>query len=116
MIKKAFYFFLVISATMLVSCSAKETDSSTNLPVVSVVKPVSGSLQESVSFSGYVEAEAMIYVIPMVSGTIKEYPVKIGENVKEGTLSLIDTVKIFAYFSYFSRKGLINYDLKTLKT
>ena len=38
------------------------------------------------------------------------------ENVKEGTLSLIDTVKIFAYFSYFSRKGLTNYDLKTLKT
>ena len=36
-------------------------------------------------------------------------------DVKEGKLELIDTVKIFAYFSYFSRKGLINYDLKTLK-
>ena len=36
-------------------------------------------------------------------------------NVKEGKLQLIDTVKIFAYFSYFSRKGLIQYDLKTLK-
>ncbi len=36
-------------------------------------------------------------------------------DVKEGKLSLIDTVKLFAYFSYFSRKGLIEYDLKTLK-
>ena len=37
------------------------------------------------------------------------------EDVKQGKLTLIDTVKIFAYFSYFSRKGLIEYDLKTLK-
>ncbi len=37
-------------------------------------------------------------------------------DVKEGNLSLIDTVKLFAYFSYFSRKGLIEYDLKTLKS
>ena len=38
------------------------------------------------------------------------------ENVKEGTLELIDIVKIYAYFSYFSRKGLIDYDIKTLKS
>ncbi len=38
------------------------------------------------------------------------------EDVKEGKLTLIDTVKLFAYFSYFSRKGLIDYDLKTLKS
>ncbi len=37
-------------------------------------------------------------------------------DVKEGKLNLIDTVKLFAYFSYFSRKGLIEYDLKTLKS
>ena len=37
------------------------------------------------------------------------------EQVKEGKLKLIDIVKLFAYFSYFSRKGLIDYDLKTLK-
>ncbi len=38
------------------------------------------------------------------------------EDVKEGKIKLIDIVKIFAYFSYFSRKGLIKYDLKTLKS
>ena len=37
------------------------------------------------------------------------------EDIKSGKINLIDTVKIFAYFSYFSRKGLINYDLKILK-
>ena len=36
-------------------------------------------------------------------------------DIKEGNLTLIDTVKLFAYFSYFSRKGLIEYDLKILK-
>lgn len=44
-------------------------------------------------------------------GIIKE----IIEDVKEGKIRLIDIVKLFAYFSYFSRKGLIEYDLKTLK-
>lgn len=86
MIKKAFYTTLVLFAAILFSCSSKEADLPANLPVVSVVKPVPGNLQESISFSGYVEAEAMIYVIPMVSGTIKEYPVKIGEEVTEGTV------------------------------
>ncbi len=37
------------------------------------------------------------------------------EDVKAGKILLIDIVKLFAYFSYFSRKGLIEYDLKTLK-
>ena len=38
------------------------------------------------------------------------------EEVKQGDLELIDIVKIYAYFSYFSRKGLIDYDIKTLKS
>ena len=38
------------------------------------------------------------------------------EEVNQGNIELIDTVKIYAYFSYFSRKGLIDYDIKTLKS
>jgi len=38
------------------------------------------------------------------------------DDVREGKLTLIDTVKIFAYFSYFSRKSLIAYDIKSLKS
>ena len=37
------------------------------------------------------------------------------ETVKKGEIELIDLVKLYAYFSYFSRKGLIVYDLATLK-
>lgn len=37
------------------------------------------------------------------------------EDLKQGNLKLIDIVKLYAYFSYFSKKGLIEYDIKTLK-
>ena len=37
------------------------------------------------------------------------------DDVNQGNIELIDMVKIYAYFSYFSRKGLINYDMKVLK-
>jgi hypothetical protein len=39
----------------------------------------------------------------------------IGE-VKKGSLKLIEIVKLFAYFSYFSRRGLIDYDIQTIKS
>jgi len=38
------------------------------------------------------------------------------EDVKQGKVNLVETVKLFIYFSYFVRKGLINYDIKTIKT
>ena len=37
------------------------------------------------------------------------------ENVKKGELELIDIVKIYAYFSYFSSKKLIPYESETIK-
>lgn len=37
-------------------------------------------------------------------------------DIKEGKLALIDVVKLFAYFSYFSKRGLISYDMKTVKS
>ena len=38
------------------------------------------------------------------------------ENVKAGKINLIDTVKLFLFFTYFVRKGLIDYDIQTIKT
>ena len=38
------------------------------------------------------------------------------EDVKEGRIKPIEMVKIFAYFSYFIKKDLIDYDIKTVKT
>lgn len=37
-------------------------------------------------------------------------------NVKKGEIEIIDIVKIYAYFSYFSKKGLIEYNLEELKS
>ena len=38
------------------------------------------------------------------------------ENIKRGEIELVDLVKLYAYFSYFSRKKLLLYDLPTLKS
>ena len=41
---------------------------------------------------------------------------EIVEDVITGKIRLIDIVKLYAYFSYFSKKELISYDIKTIKT
>ena len=38
------------------------------------------------------------------------------DNVRKGELELVDLVKIYAYFCYFSQKKLISYDIPTLKS
>ena len=38
------------------------------------------------------------------------------EDVKEGRVSPIEIVKIFAYFSYFSKRNLIKYDIRSVKS
>ena len=37
------------------------------------------------------------------------------ESLKTGKINLIDMVKLFGYFSYFIKKDLIKYDMKTIK-
>ena len=37
------------------------------------------------------------------------------DNLKTGKINLIDMVKLFGYFSYFIKKDLIKYDMKTIK-
>ncbi len=38
------------------------------------------------------------------------------DDVKNGKIQLIDVVKLFAYFSHFVKKNLIQYDMKTIKS
>ncbi len=38
------------------------------------------------------------------------------EDVKNGRIKPIEIVKLYAYFSYFIKKGLINFDIKTIKS
>ena len=37
------------------------------------------------------------------------------EDVKEGAVPILDAVKLFVYFTYFVKKGLIDYDIKSIK-
>lgn len=37
------------------------------------------------------------------------------KEINEGEVNLVDLVKIYTYFSYFSNKGLIPYEIETLK-
>ena len=37
------------------------------------------------------------------------------DNLKTGKINLVDMVKLFGYFSYFIKKDLIKYDMKTIK-
>lgn len=55
-------------------------------PAVTVARPVRGNMTESLVLNGHVEARSMIPVIPLVSGTILEYPARAGVAVEEGQL------------------------------
>ncbi len=60
-------------------------------PAVIVAKPVRGTIADSITISGYVEAKAMIPVVPFVQGTITEYTVQAGDYVeKDQILARID--------------------------
>ena len=37
------------------------------------------------------------------------------EDVKQGKVKLLDTVKLFIYFAYFIQRGLISYDIKSIR-
>ncbi|MCR4733827.1 MAG: efflux RND transporter periplasmic adaptor subunit [Treponema sp.] len=76
------FVFLIIIVTRKKPVAEKEE----TLPSVVIQKPQIGELLESVTISGYVEASAMIPVVPFVSGTITEYPARAGDFVKKDTL------------------------------
>lgn len=62
------------------------------LSPVKVEKPYRATVEESLELSGYIEAQAMIPVVPFVQGTIKGYYAKAGDYVTEGqVLAQIDS-------------------------
>ncbi len=76
------FVFLIV----LVTRKKPVAEKAESLPAVVLQKPVNGTLVESVTISGYVEANAMIPVVPFVSGTITEYPARAGDFVEKDTL------------------------------
>ena len=77
---------IFVILTVLVTRKKPVAEKPEALPAVVLQKPVNGSLVESVIISGYVEANAMIPVVPFVSGTITEYPARAGDFVEKDTL------------------------------
>ncbi|HQL04358.1 MAG TPA: efflux RND transporter periplasmic adaptor subunit [Treponemataceae bacterium] len=55
-------------------------------PAVVIAQPETKTITQSLTLSGYIEAGAMIPIVPMVSGRIIEYPVKAGDSVDKGSL------------------------------
>ena len=75
---------LIFVALSFLVTNKKDTEEKEDiLPSVVVQKPEIRDLVESITISGYVEAKAMIPVVPFVSGTITEYPAKAGDFVKK---------------------------------
>ena len=80
----AIVFFVFI--TILVTRKKPVEEKPDAVPAVVLQKPINGTLVESITISGYVEADAMIPVVPFVSGTITEYPARAGMFVEKDTL------------------------------
>jgi RND family efflux transporter MFP subunit len=60
-------------------------------PAVVIAKPTQGTIEKHISLAGHIEAESMIPVVPLVSGTIVEFPVTVGTSVQKGdVLAVID--------------------------
>ena len=77
---------IFVFLTILVTRKKPIEEKPDTLPAVVIQKPENGTLLESVTISGYVEASAMIPVVPFVSGTIIEYPARAGDFVEKDTL------------------------------
>ncbi len=62
------------------------------LSPVRTVKPVLSSIGKEVTFSGYIESEKMVPIVPFVSGTILEYSIDQGSAVeKDEVVARIDS-------------------------
>ena len=82
---------VILTCVLLILRGKKTTPYVAPIPSVEIAKPVSGTVRESITISGYVEAKAMIPVVPFVSGTIMEYPCAAGDFVeKDSLLAKID--------------------------
>ncbi len=55
-------------------------------PVVTVIRAERGDLERELSFRGYVEAESMVTVLPLVGGRLDELSVQEGQRVTDGQI------------------------------
>lgn len=77
---------LFVLATILVTKKKPAAQAENQVTPVKIQKPITGDLTQSITISGYVEAKAMIPVVPFVQGTITSYAAKAGDFVKKDTI------------------------------
>ena len=91
-IKKALKYIILLFVAVVVVflvrffASRKHVEYNPPIPSVTVMYPTTGTIHESLTLSAHIEARAMVPVIPMVSGTILQYPARAGDVVKKGDL------------------------------
>ena len=76
---------LFVLVSWFLSTRESETYSSPLTPV-QIAKAERRTIESSIDLSGYIEAEAMIPVVPFVNGTISSYNIKEGDFVKKGDI------------------------------
>lgn len=77
---------VAIVITVRFFASKKQVEYEPPAAVVSVMYPVMGNIEENIVLSAHIEARAMVPVIPMVSGTVLEYPISAGDMVNKGDI------------------------------
>ncbi len=84
-------FIAVMAALIVFFGSRSAVEYSAPARPVEVMRPEIRTIRETIELTGYIEAEAMIPVVPFVSGTIESYPIKAGDTVaKDDVIAEID--------------------------
>lgn len=86
--KKLFWLkvLVIFLAVMFVFALASRAAASLTVPIVSVQSPVSGKIVHTVTAQGSVKAKAQTAVVTESGILVSDVCVRLGENVKEGTL------------------------------
>ena len=74
-------FIAVMAALIVFFGSRSAVEYNAPARPVEVMRPEIRTIRETIELTGYIEAEAMIPVVPFVSGTIESYPIKAGDTV-----------------------------------
>ncbi len=92
---KYIIFFIIVAASLyglnVFFSSRTRATYTPPLTPVTVTRAEKGNIEKGITFSSYIEASAMIPVVPFVSGTIEEYMIEAGDRVeKDQVLAVID--------------------------
>ena len=84
-------FICIMAALVLFFSSRGPVAYERPVKPVEVMRPEKRIIQDTIQLTGYIEADAMIPVVPFVSGTIEDYLIKPGDYVeKDSVIAEID--------------------------